>query len=105
LRDDGGVVYLSNVIEGPERIGVVHVYIWGKSAKGRAEDVRAETMALMSSEKLDRLICGIDVSNTLARRLAETVGFKAVGKVRQYKESGKRHDIILMDALLEDLNG
>ena len=105
LRDDGGVVYLSNVIEGPERIGVVHIYIWDKSAKGRAEEARTKMAALMSAEKLDRLVCGIDVSNTLALRIAERGGFNVVGKVRQYKESGRRHDIILMDALAEDLNG
>jgi L-amino acid N-acyltransferase YncA len=107
LLDEGdGVLYLSSISEGSERIGMTHIYIWGKAAKGKPDGVRCAAKALLEEHNLDRLVCEIDFDKKLAIRLATRVGFKMIGAVRQRKdERGVRHDVILMDALPGDLDG
>jgi RimJ/RimL family protein N-acetyltransferase len=104
LHGDAGVVYLSSIVDDTERMGTVHVYIWGRSAKGKPEEVRSAATSLMKGENLDRLICEIDVSNKRAIKLAQKVGFNIIGTIRQRKDpSGRQYDAILMDALPGDL--
>lgn len=104
LYEDGGVVYLSSISEPPERIGVVHIYIWGASAMGQPLRARRAAAELMQTHSLDRLMCEIDADNHLALRIAERGGMKRIGIMRQRKrESGEKRDVVLMDALLPDL--
>lgn len=104
LKHDGGVLYLSSISDGTERIGVVHIYIWDKSDMGSPEGVSEAVRKLFYQYGLDRIVAEIDVDNTLAINLAKRVGLHAVGVVRQRKNGrGGTHDVLLIDALPEDL--
>ena len=105
IRGDGGAVYLSQIINGPEKVGVVHICIWNKSSMGRPDAVRGVASDLMQDYELDRLTCEINIDNNLARRLAKKAGLREIGIIRQRKNERGQYDVILMDALPGDLNG
>lgn len=104
LENDGGVLYLSSIIGEPERTGVIHIYIWGKSAMRKPDDVRLSAIELMKAHALDRLVCEIDKDNRRAIHLANRVGMNTIGVIRQrHNGRGGTHDVVLMDALAVDL--
>jgi hypothetical protein len=104
IEDDAGVLYLSSIHRGEEVVGTVHVYIWGKEAKGNPLLGRQAALRLMKENGLDRLLGEIPCTNHLALNWAKRVGFHTIGVVRQRKDAhGTPHDVVLMDALPEDL--
>ena len=104
IGDDAGILYLSSVCRGEESVGTVHVYIWDKKAKGNPLLGRKAALQLMKQEGLDRLVGEIPCTNSLAINWAKRVGFHPIGVVRQRKDAhGTPHDVVLMDALPEDL--
>jgi RimJ/RimL family protein N-acetyltransferase len=104
LRHGGGLIYLSSISERGERIGTTHVMIWNKEDMGSPDDCRLAASQLVQDHGLDRLVGEIDVGNRLAINLAKRAGFREIGIVRHRKtESGDRHDVLLLDALPEDL--
>lgn len=106
LHEEGGAVYLSAIADGAERIGMAHAYVWDRKAMGKPEMARLAFLELMRSEHLDRLTCEIDMQNRLALQFARRIGYQEIGKVRQRRDyRGEPRDVILMDALPEDLNG
>ena len=106
LYNDGGAAYLSSITEGSERIGIVHVYIWDKEAKGKPEVGKMAARRFLTDHRLDRLACEIDADNDLAIGFARKVGFHDVGILRRLKDdTGRKRDVLLMDAMPEDLYG
>lgn len=105
LGDDDGVLYLSSISAGEtERIGTIHIYIWGKSAMGDPDAAREAVINLMETHKLYRIFCQMDRSNHLAINLAKKAGGNVVGVIRQRcTVRGGKRDYVLIDALLSDL--
>jgi len=103
LGDDEGMFYLSSIVDGPERIGTVHIYIWSRGSMRNCATASKVAFDMMREERLDRLVGEVEVSNTLALRWASKVGFHTIGTVRQRKDGdGNFHDVILFDALPGD---
>ena len=106
LKHDGGVVYLSDISEDEERIGMTHIYIWDKADMGSPDNVRKAFTHLMHEHNLDRLVGEIDIDNKLAINLVKKSGFHEIGIIRHRKRrSGGVHNVLLMDALPGDLDG
>lgn len=104
LNHDGGALYLSKITDGDERVGILHIYIWDRSAMRQPKAVRLAARSLMRTNALERLLCEIDVDNKLAINLAKRVGVREIGIVRQRKNgNGGRHDVVAMDVLPGDL--
>lgn len=104
LQHEGGVLYLSSITEGIERIGVAHIYIWDKSDMGRPDGVRQATRNLMRRHDLDRIVGEIDVDNRLAINLVKKAGFIEIGIIRQRKNvRGGSHNVMALDVLPGDL--
>ncbi len=106
LKHDGGVVYLSDISEDAERIGMFHIYIWDKTDMSSSDDVRKAAIRLMNEHNLDRLVGEVDIDNKLAINLAKKAGAHEIGIIRHRKlRNGGVHNVLLMDALPGDLNG
>jgi len=106
LEEDGGVIYLSSIANGPERVGMFHIYIWDRRAMRRPATVRLLAKDLMDEHKLDRLVGEVDVRNKLAIQLMKRSGANTIGVIRQKRDdNGVVRDVLLMDAIPGDFNG
>jgi RimJ/RimL family protein N-acetyltransferase len=105
MANYGGALYLSSISDEEERMGMAHIYIWDKSDMGKPANVRQAANTIMEENELDRLVVEINEKNRLAIKLASRVGFRPIGTVRKRKKKdGSKVNVLLMDALPEDLS-
>jgi len=104
LPPRAGLIWATNVRVG--RSATVHVVIWGKEWLGRADAIAQEARRLFDFFQLKRMDAYIPVTNTLACRFVERLGFRFEGVLRKAcKWREELVDLAAYSILKEDYNG
>ncbi len=109
VGDFAGVVYFTDVctpedVPMGDAIAQTHIFLWDKDYLGKSVILRKLGLDFMARFGIHRLFAEIPPENVMATRLAELVGFKRVGVLRERERHGdKMVDSQLFDALQSDL--
>ncbi len=104
-----GVVYFTDImlpsdVEQVDRVAQVHIYMWNPKQYRQPEIIAEIIGQFMAATKVHRVFAEIPFRNSMAVHLAEAVGFKKIGRLRQrvlYR--GQWDDSWLFDVLASDV--